>query len=722
MDPVEAFRILPYRVIAKGDHLIIDTTILAAEGPQTSTGLPQSTDNVTANIRIAIPARGSVVSTFYVKEDRVTELNGLDSSGRNSVIRDFRSGNEYDGPAGKLVDSERPMVVAGLSMGITAIDTVNNIITLDKRDNFVPIRGRYPFVDGPIDSADLPLGPINVPTVRPLRSGDVLAQDLLVNMPNGSIEQVTVRAEILQNMDIGAVVGEPIPIGRIANAPAGEEQGQMLPVARVRVAYLEGGRDSLGREHAFEAAGGAGYDCVMRALYYENVPFGNGVDVVSDAGWRQRFLLVEPEPPQGVTPGTRLDPLSSIAIEFTKPLDVEHIDNTSNLLLTNTSILVEPFTEQLGDPKLATARVVPARLSDVGGDGMLIRLQPPMGLFHRNGQAEVYAFHVRLGAEGVLDLAGNAIELYDDPTNPLPSWSVDLTLEPTALDNMIAWHAWLFNDADEDGSLPGSVDMFGQFRLQDGRLLAASGVHFSRDADSQNNLSTVSRILRGECWDPGFDPSQAGLGPMSPQGYPADARRQHRRAPPRAALLEPALLRPGVPAGRAAGLRVLDEPPAGRRPRDRADEPARVALADALHRGRLHARLPPGGRVRPRRRPALLVAVQRRHGPLRLLRPVLDGALALEPAARHLLRGRPGRQRGDSARAAGVCVSLRAPRRRVVAGVQRERARGHRAGAGLRGHRLRDQPERGVPLELQRQVRPRSRGSTAATPGATRAS
>ena len=61
---------------------------------------------------IAIPTRGTVVSSFYITEDSNPELNGVDSSGRSSVIRDFRSGNLADGSAGKLPDSETPMIVA----------------------------------------------------------------------------------------------------------------------------------------------------------------------------------------------------------------------------------------------------------------------------------------------------------------------------------------------------------------------------------------------------------------------------------------------------------------------------------------------------------------------------------------------------------------------------------------------------------------------------------
>lgn len=521
VQPVDAFRILPARVIPQGDRIVIDTTILGGEGQSgfTTSGLPESVDNATANIRLAIPARGSVVSTFFVGEDGNVNLNGVDSAGRQSVIRDFRSGNLNDGAAGKLAESETPMIVGSLPMGIVSIDTANRIVRLNKRDSLVPVRGRYPFVDGPLAANDVPVGPVNVPTVRALRAGDILTQERLVQLSTGALETVTVQAEILENLAIGSRVGGALPIGLSANG----DQGETLPQIDVRVSTLAGGRDSEGTLHSFLApedplAAPEGRDCILRARYYEDVPFSTGSQAVSDAQWREQFLRIEPQPPAAGQPGAgKLVPQSSVAIEFTKPLDLDQIDNTENLVLTNTSILDETFAEQMTDPKRATARVVPSRLADLGGDGTVLRLQPQLGFFHEENTSETYGFHVKLGQEGVLDLGGNPVEVFGDPINPLASWSVDLQIYEAMPDNLVGWHTYLFRDSDEDGSLPGSVDLFGQFRLQDGRLIGAAGVRFSRTADSQN-LGTISRVTRGECWDPDFDWETEGTGPTSPQG------------------------------------------------------------------------------------------------------------------------------------------------------------------------------------------------------------
>ncbi|MBL9079833.1 MAG: hypothetical protein JNL08_20210 [Planctomycetes bacterium] len=533
VDPADAFRVLPFRLIPKGDHIVLDTTILGgeAQGGIGTPGLPASSDSVTANIRVALPARGGVVSSFYVREDRIEKLNDVDSSGRDAVIRDFRSGNLADGSTGRLREPEVPMIVGSLAMGITAIDTATNTITLNKRLNFVPIRGRYPFVDGPLGIDGIPLGPLSAPVTTPLVAGDMLTQSIVVEMPDGSFETVLLRAEILQNLEVGTTVGETL--GVAFAPPVGDSgQGERLTTARVRVASLLSGRDSLGREHSFRAnQQPSGQDCIVRVRYYEDVPMigASSSVTVSDASWRHFFMRIDPSPATSPNPGSLVNPNASLAIEFTKPMDLDQVDNSSNLLITNRSVpglplaeaSAETFATQMGSPKRATFRVVPTRLADLSGDGTVLRLQAPMGFFHRAGTAETYGFHVRLGAAGVTDLAGTSLKIFDRAQAPKDSWSVNFSLSPTATENLVGWHSWRFEALDEDGTVPGSPDMFGQFRLENGRLTGAQTVRFSRSADREG-LGVISRVDRGECWDAEND-TQVGYDftvPTAPIGHP----------------------------------------------------------------------------------------------------------------------------------------------------------------------------------------------------------
>jgi len=502
VEPADAFRILPYRVVPQGNSIILDTTILGGEaaGGVTSPGLPLSSDNVTANIRVAIPVRGSVLSTFYVDRDGVAELNGVDSAGRESVIRDFRSGNLADGLAGRLTEPETPKLVGSLPMGITAIDSISKTVRVTKRGNFVPIRARYPFVDGPLDSNNIPRGPLAVPTQRTLQAGDLLTQEVIVQLQDGTFETVNLRAEVLENLSIVSSATNPA-VGTAPIVPGGTNQGEMITEVELRVASLSPGRDSDGNRVSFQFNTTAeGQDCTVRTIYVEEIPFASGSNQLSDRQWRNLFVRIEPTP--GL-PGIDIAPNASIAVEFTKPMDLDQVDPTANLLVTNTSSLVESFTAQMSDPKVATSRVVPTRLTDLSGDGTVLRLQPPLGFAHVQNTAETYSMHVRIGSGGVTDLAGSTLEIFDDPANPQDAWSVDFALDASADTNAVGWHTYMFSAEDEDGTLPGSVDLFGQFRLENGRLYGASGVRFGRSASS-NNLSTISRVTRGECWENEF--------------------------------------------------------------------------------------------------------------------------------------------------------------------------------------------------------------------------
>ena len=502
VQPVDAFRILPYRMVVGTDSLILDTTILGGEaaGGITSAGMPTSADNVTANIRVAIPNRGQVISSFYVDRDGVPELNNVDSAGRESVIRDFRSGNLQDGEAGRLIEPEAPKLIGALAMGIKAIDASTNILTVDKRGATVPIRGRYPFVDGPLDATDLPLGPLSVPVQRPLEAGDVITQDVIVQLSTGLFETVTVRAEVLENLEITAAAGAA-SLGKAPNAPQGDSgQGELIQEVQLRVATISPARDSEGNRVSFKAnAAGQGEDCTLRAVYVEEVPFAVGGGALTDVPWRNLFVTIEPAP---TSAGVDVDPNASIAFEFNKPIDLDQVDVTANLLLTKPDGAGQSYGAQMDDPKQATLHVVPSRLTDLSGDGTVLRLQPQLGFAHEAGQAETYSAHILLDSAGITDLAGNTLEVFDDIGNPQRAWSVDFQLNAAANSNLIGWHTYMFSAEDEDGTLPGSVDIFGQYRLDNGRLTAASGVRFSRSASS-NNLAEISRINRGECWDSG---------------------------------------------------------------------------------------------------------------------------------------------------------------------------------------------------------------------------
>ncbi len=500
--PTQAFRPLPYRVIVEGNTVVVDSTLIGAEaqGGTTSTGLPSSIDNVTANIRLAIPTQGVIGRQLRLGADPVSELNGVDSRGDQAVIRDFRSGNADDGRIGALADIEPPMLVANVAMGITAIDVPNRILTLNKRFSTVTVRGRIPFVDGGLDpQTGFPVGGPRAPTVQPLRSGDAIFQSVLAQ----SGETVLVRAEVLQNLDVGSIVGDP-PYPNLGLAIDGTDGGN-APTVRVRVASLSV-LDSTGREVPFESSTlPLGQDCTVQVRYYEHVPYAASAStIVSDAQRRADFLTFDPAPPfldanrVPIPRGTMVSPLAGVGLRFSEPMDLERVEPFDNYLLTNATFTEANAGPLLTEPKPTSLSVIATRLLDQDRNGTVLRLTTPLGLNHVNGTAERYFFHMLLGDGGVTDLAGNSVDLFDRRLEAPTTFSVGFTLNPTAEDNLIGWRVHRFSSADEDGTKPGALDYFGQFQLRNGRIYGAETTRFSKVADDQT-LPNIRRDDKGEC-------------------------------------------------------------------------------------------------------------------------------------------------------------------------------------------------------------------------------
>jgi hypothetical protein len=507
-NPQRALRSLPYRIIARGNEVIVDTTLLGGEigiGGRTSTGLPESVDQTAANIRIALPVT-SVGGSLKLKRDSIGELNGLDRLGAESVIRDFRTGNAADGRVGRLVDTDSPMIVADVPMGIVHIDAANRVLTLNKRFSRVTLRGRVPFVVGPLRAEGspqdrLPLGPGEAPTVVPLRSGDFVSQTVLT--PGGP---VTIRAEIIKNMDVfnEGVLGPNNPnVGRAADGTDGGD----AQIVRVQLASLST-TDAAGNTATFEASDlPLGQECVARVHYYEHVPYKAGsTHAVSDSTRRFEFISFDPATPtlddqRRVIPrGTRINPNAAVSLRFSEPIALETAEAMGNFVITNRFVSATNLINVMRQPKPSALSIVAARLDDFEQDGTVLRLTQPMGHPHLSGQEETYFLHVLVGDSAPRDLSGNGLDLFDRQVSSLQkkSFSASYTLDGSAADNLVGYQIKRFESIDEDGTKPGSPDFFGQFQLRDGRLGAAAVSRVSKVADSVR-LGTITRGDHGEC-------------------------------------------------------------------------------------------------------------------------------------------------------------------------------------------------------------------------------
>ncbi len=510
----QAFVPADVRILAREEQLIIDTTIIGGEsiGRRVSTGLDPSEDQLTANYRIAIPTGGVLGRLLDVSPDPIADQNGVDSAGDTAVIRDFRSGNASDGEVGSLADFEAPAIIAQKSMGIVTVDPATRIVTLNKRGAAVVLRGRTPFVDGVVDAdSNLPKGPLSVPLVNsngnpePLPHGDFVRQVVM----SSAGEAVVIRAEIVQNLQVGTIEGDATFPG--PGLTPGGTQGEDLQVVRVRLATVEG-FDSMGNRVTLASLAGAGADCTVTSRYYESMRTAQGSVLTTDADRRREFFVLEPAPTDAngdpLPPGAPLinvQPTARFAVRFSEPMDLSVVSSFDNYVLTTEDCGVNDFQAALDSPKSASLSFLQADLIDQRGDGTLLQLAPRLGLYHENGSEESYWFHVDVGPRGVTDLAGNVLDLYDRPEianrDPLQNFSVTFDLDAAAADNFVGSRVFRFEDFDEDGTPPGSIDFFGQFQLIDGRLYASPVSRRSRTADNQN-LGAIQRWDKGECVQP----------------------------------------------------------------------------------------------------------------------------------------------------------------------------------------------------------------------------
>ena len=511
----DSFRPLAFRVLPKGNSVIVDTTVIGgeAEAGRTSAGLPTSADNRTANIRLALPVNAS--RDWQVEPDSIGELNGADSRGGRAVIRDFRSGNAGDGGVGILQDIEAPMVMTDTGMGITAIDREARVLTINKRGSPLAVRARIPFVDGGIDEdTDLPAGPNSVPTEFPLRAGDAVIQVV----PDGKGGLTRVRAEILEVLEVGTRIGD-LRFKALGLTSTGSDGGELATI-NVRVASIDVS-DGAGNTLSFLAnEEPLGKDCTLRTRYYHNVKYSSTsrdpTAVVTDSARINEFMVFEPNTPRvdqnrnPIPRGTKINPTAGVSLRFTEPMDLETVEWANNYVLANDFLRSNgdsTAADLLAEAKPAALSVLVTRLLDADGDGTFLRLLPPIGHYHELGKTEKYRFHMVVGATGPRDLGGNPVDLFDRRLVPVNSFSTSYTLDASKPTNAVGSRLLRFESADEDGSPPGSVDFFGQFQIRGGRMYAAATSRFSRVADAQTLVGDqLNRFDRGECWNPAAEP------------------------------------------------------------------------------------------------------------------------------------------------------------------------------------------------------------------------
>ncbi|MBL8756310.1 MAG: hypothetical protein JNK15_23645 [Planctomycetes bacterium] len=510
-DPTQpnGFVPMPVRVVV-GDNntLTLDPVLLGTEGLQyqavnNASGLPASPDQIGANIRIALALEGPLALPRLRKGNN--EITGQNNSTRQSVVRDFRSGNSAD------------------------------------------------------SSADLARGFVRDPL--PLRViGEILMYLEKVETVNAFTQEVTVfKNGVSHEIDRGDVMriivdnsGVPLGSAEVVVDPVDDLNSPSTQHVRVRIRRIPGLEEVDPRNKP-------GYPSSLSALepwLVQNAPRAICVAefTAGDAVGRddpRNFLQFSPAPLplNGVQPAQNefVSPFAGAVVRFTKPIDLatvrwadtfffamrdlstndsiqDFIDNRPWTNGTQSGVGMLPAAFNLA--KYRTPYLITSRVFDEDGSQTSLRLQPSTGFYlddtMRNPPAGAdYRYFLHLISDsadgGIKDLAGNPLDLQGTTADRSNSVVIPFTVdtrangnEPLFPDNLAVSIVRRFASRDEDANpsyfLPNEVqgattgaiaaaypleDLFGGFVYLDNKLQARPTTRTRVVADNLNQSPVV---------------------------------------------------------------------------------------------------------------------------------------------------------------------------------------------------------------------------------------
>ena len=518
-NPTGDFEVLAARFVPRGSSLVIDPVLLGSEGVRLqvrnqAAGLPESADQVGANIRIALALEGPLAIPSLKRDDEAG-LNGLNNAGAKSVIRDFRSGNSLDDTAeisrGFRRDPVPPRIVGELLMyleRVEEIDAFTQLLTIYKGD-----------IGHRIDAGDaLRIVSADGRAIQ-LALTEIVA-DPRDSKGNAHTLVVVRREEALMAADPSKLPGYP------ADRTARE---QWLP------------------------------EFAPRAVVVAEFESGDGGPGSDDP---QYFVRFSPQPLAGAGgisgPNLNISPFASVIVRFSKPLDLGTVRAQDSFFFAT-----KPLTGALGDQaieqylidsemdpssfdrnKFVTPHLVVGRRFDEDGSQTTLRLQPPLGFYlddtmrlPANEAFRTYYLHILGGRQGIKDLAGNELDFLTEDGRLQDSILVGFTLDvrndaqarPLYPNNLVVNVARRFETIDEDeqpsyyrrdeirtagGAANDKAypleDLFGAVNYVNGRILARPASRVSKVADDLNQLPPPSQESELR-WCPESDGGEAQI-------------------------------------------------------------------------------------------------------------------------------------------------------------------------------------------------------------------
>lgn len=496
-----AFQPLPVRVVVSDRHIVLDPVLLGTEGLQYQTvnnasGLPASPDQLGANIRVAVALEGPLAIPT-VSAGSQAGLVGLNNTGRSSIIRDFRSGNDSDNSSdfsrGFVRDPLPLRLIGEIPMFLERVDDVNAFtqeITVYKGG-----------ISHEIDRADV-IRFITDTTGVPFGVSEVVV-DPEDDRDSPTTQHVRVRVRRvadLESIDPSNLPGYPSSVA--------EREPWLVQHAPRAVCVAE-----------FTAGGQAGRDDPRNFLIFTPSPLPlNGV---------------QPAPNEFVSP------FAGAVVRFTKPVDLGTVKWADTFFfamrdLTN-SDSIDAFKAEIGivpelfdEAKYRTPFLVTSHVYDEDGSSTSLRLQPTAGFYlddtMRNpppGADYSYFLHLISSSPdgGIRDLAGNALDLQGTTADRSNSIVIPFTVDtrmsgnqPVFADNLAVSIVRRFASRDEDANpsyfLPEEVqavgsgqkaaaypleDLFGAFVYLDNKLSARPTTRTRVIADNLNQSPFVAQ-------------------------------------------------------------------------------------------------------------------------------------------------------------------------------------------------------------------------------------
>lgn len=517
-DPTQpnGFVPLPARVIVGERELLIDPVLLGAEGTQYQTvnnaaGMPESPNQIGANIRVAVALEGPLALPRL--RTGPNDLTGLNNSRRQSVVRDFRSGNSADTSsdiAAGFVRDELPLRLLGeIPFYLERVESINSFtqeITVYKNGISHEI-DRGDVIRILVDTSGFAFGVAEV------------VVDPTDDQNNPGVQHVRVRIRRIPGLearDPRLLPGYPDVLSErepwlVANAP------RAICVAE------------------FTAGGAAGRDDPRNFLQFSPSPL----------------------PLNGVQPPLNefVSPFAGAVVRFTKPVDLTTVRWADTFFFAMRDLVTTASIEQFiasrpnaqggvgmnpatfNTAKYRTPYLIEARVFDEDGSQTSLRLQPSSGFFLddtlRNPPAGAdYRYFLHMISDssdgGIRDLAGNRLDLQGSTADRSNSVVIPFTVDtrvngnlPVFPDNIAASIVRRLASRDEDanpsyflfnevqGTTQGNIaeaypleDLFGGFVYLDGKVQARPTTRTRVVADNRNQAPVAQNSAQGQLLNP----------------------------------------------------------------------------------------------------------------------------------------------------------------------------------------------------------------------------